>query len=78
MKTRETRKAGELLRMLGEYKTLQMRQARRLFPEPVISYLRKQRRIYVSPDGFIATSEDISSNPGAQKAVWLLLDSSTK
>ena len=74
MKTRETRKAGELLRMLGEYKTLQMQQARRLFSEPVISYLRKQRRIYVAPDGRIAASEDISTNPGAQKAVWLLLD----
>jgi len=74
MKTRETRKAGELLRMLGEYKILQLQQAQRLFPEPVISYLRKQQRIYVSPDGRIAASEDISPDPGAQKAVWLLLD----
>ena len=74
MKTRETRKAGELLRILGEYKTLQMAQALRLFPEPVISYLRKQRRIHISPKGLITASEDISPDPGAQKAVWLLLD----
>ena len=74
MKTRETRKAGELLRTLGEYKTLQMPQALRLFSEPVISYLRKQRRIYISPGGLIAASEDAAPDPGAQKAVWLLLD----
>jgi hypothetical protein len=74
MKTRETRKAGELLRTLGEYKTLQMSQALRLFPEPVLSYLRKQRRIFISPDGRSAASEDAAPDPGAQKAVWLLLD----
>jgi hypothetical protein len=74
MKTKETRKAGELLRMLGEYKTMQMAQALRLFSEPVISYLRKQRRIFVGHDGRIAESEDIILDSGAQKAVWLLLD----
>ena len=74
MKTRETRKAEELLRMLGEYKTLQMAQALRLFPGPVISYLRKQQRICVRPDGLIAASEDITHDPGTEKAVWLLLD----
>jgi hypothetical protein len=74
MKTRETRKAGELLRTLGEYKTLLMAQALRLFPEPVISYLRKQQRIYVRPDQRIAASESVNPDPGAEKAVWLMLD----
>jgi len=74
MKTRETRKAEELLRMLGEYKTLQMPQALQLFPEPVISYLRKQRRIQVSPHGYITAIEGTTPTPAAQKAVWLLLD----
>jgi len=74
MKTRETRKAGELLRMLGEYNTMQIAQAMRMFPEPVISYLRKQRRIFVDSDGHIMAREDTSPNPGAEKAIWILVD----
>jgi len=74
MKTRDTKKAEELLRTLAEYKALRLEQALRLFPGPVISYLRRQRRILSSPDGIIAISEDISPNPGTEKAVWLLLD----
>ncbi|MCL2105676.1 MAG: DUF5697 family protein [Oscillospiraceae bacterium] len=74
MKTRDTKKAGDLLRTLAEYKTLRLEQALRLFPGPVISYLRRQGRICDRPEGRIAASEDVSPDPGAEKAVWLLLD----